>query len=276
MKIFVLAGMVAAIAATASSSRAQVLFRDDFNGTALDTSKWAVGNWKLGRTQLGKVPVIRGGFARMAFDTFNPRNAGHSFKGTEIDSIQPFSLGEGVEFEARVRVNPSSEGLVTSFFTYSSRNVDGVDFSDEIDFEFLSKQTHKPPYSSTSAQLTTYRAFNNARADYSDPLQSSTENVRVPALNLTRFNTFLVRWLPNRVEWLVNGKIVKTSFAAVPEQPMKLCLNFWAPDKGWDEAFSGLLLPELTKLKMRTAFYDVDYVEVRRVPSTPIPSIPGS
>jgi len=269
MKFLVLAGIAALLGATGSSAHAQVLFRDDFSGTTLDTSKWSVGNWQLGRTQLGKTPVIAGGFARMTLETFNPRNAGHSFLGTEIDTKTPFSVGEGVEFEARVRVNRSSEGLVTSFFTYSARDVNGESLSDEIDFEFLSKQTHKAPFSSTSTQLTTYRGFNNTLLNYDDPAQSNTQNVRVAGLNLSRFNTFLIRWLPDRVEWLVNGQLIKTSFAAVPEQDMRMCLNFWAPDSKWDEAFSSLLLPAPSKLKMRAAFYDVDYVEVRRTVSAP-------
>lgn len=246
-------------------AQAQVLFRDDFRGSSLDKSKWSIGGWLLGRTQLGKVPVVAHGFARLTLETFNPRNAGRSFFGTEIDTIQQFARGEGLEFECRVRVNPSPEGLVTSFFTYSSRNEGGKTLSDEIDFEFLSSQTRKPPLSSTSTQLTTYRAFDNTSANYDDPAQSNTENMRVPRLDLSRFNTFLMRWLPDRVEWRVNGKLVKTSFSAVPEQDMNVCLNFWAPDKNWGEAFSSSLLPAKHKQEMLSVYYDVDYVEVRRV-----------
>lgn len=248
-----------------NSADAQVLLRDDFNGTSLDAAKWSVADWKLGRTQLGLTPVVGGGFARLKFETFNPRGASVTFLGTEIDSNQDFLLLSGIEFEARVRVNASPAGLVTSFFTYQAHQIDGEDFSDEIDFEFLSNQTAKPPPGGTPIQLTTYRAFNNTRPNYEDANRINGQSVRVKKINLNRFNTFVIRWLPNRVEWLVNGRTVRVAQTAVPEQAMKICLNFWAPEKSWVEAFSDSLVPEETATKNRVFYYDVDYVEVRRI-----------
>ena len=265
MKSTHLLGIVIVLGAMSNSANAQVLLRDNFNGKSLDAGKWSVANWKLGRTQLGLTPVVADGFARMKFETFDPRGAGITFLGTEIDSIQTFSLGAGIQFETRVRVNSSPTGLVTSFFTYAARQVGAERFSDEIDFEFLSKQTRIPPLASPPIHLTTYRAFNNTRPNYDDANQISGQDIRIAGLNLNRFNTFTIRWLPNRVIWLVNGRVVRTALTAVPQQNMKICLNFWAPEKSWAEAFSDLLVPAKNVQENRAAYYDVDYVEVRRI-----------
>ena len=265
MKILTTLTGIAFMGTLASAANAQVLLRDDFNGTALDSSKWSVGNWKLGRTQLGLAPVVAGGIARLKFETFDPRAAGGSFAGTEIDSNLTFSLGSGVEFETRVRMNTPVAGLVSSFFTYQQQTVNGEIFNDEIDFEWLSKHTLKPPSAGTPVQLTTYRAFNNTKPIYEDATQISSEKALVAGLNLKRFNTFLIRWLPDRVEWLVNGRLVRTAQTAVPQGEMKICLNFWAPESSWAEAFSPALVPAQTARQNRVLFYEVDYVEVRRI-----------
>lgn len=257
--------VAAALGFLIGSADAQVLLRDDFNGTSLDAAKWSVADWKLGRAQLALTPVVADGFARLKFETFNPKSAGVTFVGTEIDSKQDFSLMSGIEFEARMRVGASPAGLVTSFFTYKARRVDAENFSDEIDFEFLSNQMTEPPPGGTPIQLTTYRAFNNTRPNYEDASRINGQSVRVARINLNRFNTFVIRWLPNRVEWLVNGRTVRVAQTAVPEEAMKICLNFWAPEKSWVEAFSDSLVPEKTAAKNRVFHYDVDYVEVRRI-----------
>ena len=272
-----LAAVAVALTAMTSSASAQVLLRDDFGGASLDEAKWTVGTWKLGRTQLGPKPTVAGGMARLKFETFDPRHAGQSFVGTELDSKQLFALGpgqgHGVEFEARVRVNRSAPGLVASIFTYKARDIGGQNLSDEIDFEFLSneflsKQPTSAPRAGPPIQLTTYREFNNTSPNYEDKSRISAQSVPVAGLNLARFNTFLIRWLPDRVEWLVNGRLIRTSVVAVPQREMHICLNFWAPEKSWGEAFSDSLQPAKTAAANRVSFYDVDYVEVRRV-STP-------
>ena len=99
----------------ADASAQTVLLQDDFNSSVLNSQNWKIGNWRLGRTQLGNTPVfgLEGttSFARLTFDTYQ-------FKGTEIYSLQSFSRGNGLEIEARVRLNNLPSGLVTSLFTY--------------------------------------------------------------------------------------------------------------------------------------------------------------
>lgn len=248
---------------SATSADGEVLFRDDFEGTLLDDSKWSVADWQLDRTQLGNAPVISGGMAHLRFDTFNPHHPGRSFFGTEIDSEQEFPLGNGLEFEARVRVNLLPAGLVTSLFTYVDWQNGSNDYSDEIDFEFLSTQIKKALPSGDPVAITTYRAFNNTHPNYDDVSQTSSENLNVPGLNLTQFNTVLIRWLPDHVEWLVNGRLIRSTTNAVPTVATRICLNFWAPSRAWGEAFSKLLVPARNARRNHTYYYDIDYVEVR-------------
>ncbi|MFM7322658.1 MAG: hypothetical protein ACKO5K_14215, partial [Armatimonadota bacterium] len=91
-----LAALAAAATVGAPAHAQTVLWRDDFNGTSLDATKWNLGTWRLGRTQLGNSPVVGGGIARLTFDTYG-------FKGTEIWSKGLVSRGNGLEIAARVR-----------------------------------------------------------------------------------------------------------------------------------------------------------------------------
>ena len=76
-----------------------VLLRDDFDGSALDTAKWFVpigSGTFFGRTQIrppSEVLTVAGGVIRLQVDTFNPtaEEAGDSFWGSEIDTIETFS-----------------------------------------------------------------------------------------------------------------------------------------------------------------------------------------
>jgi lysophospholipase L1-like esterase len=243
-----------------------ILFRDDFDGPGLDAAKWSLGTWMLGRTRLGNSPVVSGGIARLKFDTFNAADPSRSFRGTEIFSHALFTRGQGIELEARVRVNAMPAGLVSSFFTYVFRQTGGVDYSDEIDFEFLSKQIASSPATSDPVLTTTWNNWNNTTQIYTDPNTYNSQSVSVTGLNLAQFNTVLIRWLPDRVEWRVNGQLVRVATTAVPDEATPIRLNFWAPASGWTDAYSNKLTPAKNVRQNQTYYYDVDYVEVRTIP----------
>ena len=88
----------------------------------------------------------------------------------------------------------------------------------------------------------------------------------MPGLKLDVFNTIVIRWLPKRVEWLVNGQVIRTALTAVPDEQTKIRLNFWAPAGGWNDAYSNKLVPAKNARLNQTYYYDVDYVEVRAIP----------
>jgi beta-glucanase (GH16 family) len=255
-----------AAVATTPAVRAADLFRDDFNGAALDTGNtWNIGNWQLGRTQLGLTPSLSGGNAELLHDTYNPSNPGGTFKGTEIYSQKLFTRGSGPEFEARVRTNtPMPSGLVTSFFTYNF--VPGSpNLADEIDFEFLTQQINASAAGTDPVLATTWNNYRTNGTNFDDPNVHSSQNINVTPLDLSQFNTFKIRWLPDRVEWYVNDVPLRTSLYAVPDLAAPIRANFWAPAGDWPDAYNMNFKPTATLAANQSYKYDVDYIAVRRM-----------
>jgi beta-glucanase (GH16 family) len=142
----------------------------------------------------------------------------------------------------------------------------GTDFSDEIDFEFLSRQIASSPATSDPVLTTTWSNWNNSTQIYTDPATYNSQSVNVAGLNLTQFSTIVIRWLPDRVEWRINGQLIRTATTAVPDEATNIRLNFWAPASGWTEAYSNKLTPAKNVRQNQTHYYDVEHVEVRTIP----------
>jgi beta-glucanase (GH16 family) len=254
------------MSAAPAPTRAADLFRDDFDGTSLNTSaNWSIGTWQLGRTQLGFTPTVAGGITRLRLDTYNPSNPGGTFRGSEILSKQLFSRGSGIEFEARVRVNPLPSGLVTSFFTYNSTVKNGVTVADEIDFEFLSKHINASASTIDPVLLTTWNDYKVDGSNFGDPNVHSSVNYNMAGLDLSQFNTVKIRWLPDRVQWYVNDVPVRTSLLAVPDQPTPIRANFWAAGTDWPDAYSTAIAPTNNPALNATYLYDIDHIAVRKL-----------
>lgn len=247
-------GIASMASLTPAHADGTVVLREDFNGSQLDSTVWAVGTWKLGRTQLGNVPAVAGGLAQLTFNTYR-------FTGSEIYTRRNFALGNGVEFEARVRSNHLPSGLVTSLFTYNTQN----NLSDELDIEFLSKQVN---LSATGAPMlmTTWNNWDEAHPTYGDGIHHSSQSKVITGLDVNLFHTYTIRWLPGRTEWLVDGVLVASSTLAQPDLAAPLRINFWAPASTWTEAYDARLKPVGNKRQNKTYFYDVDWVEVRQLP----------
>jgi beta-glucanase (GH16 family) len=231
-----------------------VIFHDEFDGTALDASKWNLGTWTLGRTHLGNSPVVADGIARLTFDTYG-------FKGTEIWSKSLFSLGSGLEIEARVRLNNLPSGLVTSLFTY---NTSGR-LSDEIDIEILSKQVNLSS-GGDPILLTTWNDWSEARPTYDDGVHHWNIWQIIPGLDVNEWHDYTIRWLPGRTEWLLDGILVASSDKAQPNLSTYVRLNFWAPASSWTDAYDARLKPARRARDNVRHYYDVDWIEVRQLP----------
>jgi beta-glucanase (GH16 family) len=261
---FVAPSLALLLAAISSpTTTAADLLRDDFNGSSLNSSNWGIGTWWLGRTQLGNTPQITGGLARLKLDTYNPTTPG-TFRGSEIWSNTQFARGtNGLELEARVRVNTVPNGLVTSFFTYAARLNFNPPLADEIDFEHVSNTHNAAPAGSKPILLTTWNDFRTDGSNFWDPNVHNSTSVVVPGLDLAQFNTYRIRWLANRVEWYVNGQLLRTATQAVSTDPMNVRLNFWAPASDWPAAHSASLVPVTSAAANTSYLYDVDFVAVR-------------
>lgn len=254
-------------AAAEAAAAGTTLFRDDFNGTTFDTSRWMVGTWGMHRTRFGNAPTVADGLATLKLDTHNPSAPGSLFRGTEILSRQVFERGAtGLEYEARLRLRPQADGLISAFYTFNYEPGTANATSDEIDFEFLSKWTNAtPPGAGDRVLMTTYNDWNAKTSRHFDQVHHSDARPRVPGLDLEQFNTFTMRWLPDRTEWLINGQKVHATASALADEPMPIKFNFWAPNSGWADAYSADLVPTADPAANRSFFYDVDYALVRTV-----------
>ena len=258
--------LTAAVATTAGvrALRAADLLRDDFDAASLNTGTWSLGTWQLGRTQLGFTPALSGGSVHLRHDTYNPSNPGGTFKGTEIYSNQLFTRGSGLEFEARVRTNALTSGLVTSFFTYNTTG-NNPPLADEMDFEFLSKEINASGAGSDPVLATTWNNYRTDGSNFGDPNVHSSVDVNVSPLDLSQFNTIKIRWLPDRVQWYVNNVPIRTSIYAVPDLAAPIRANFWAPGNEWPDAYNSSFVPTANAGLNQSYLYDIDYIAVRRI-----------
>ncbi|HZZ41697.1 MAG TPA: family 16 glycosylhydrolase [Tepidisphaeraceae bacterium] len=252
------------LSATPAFSAGTEIFHDDFN--SFSTSNWSVASWTTphDRTQWGPTPLtptISSGAATLKLNTYNPASPGTYLQGTEIVSKTLYSLNTGLEFEARVRTNTSTPGIITAFYLYGAH---GTDLSDETDFEFATNDNANT--SPDSAYLTNWNDWSSSSDPNNTAVHSSTHPA-VPGLDVTTYNTFMIRWLPDRTEWYINNTLVRTTTQAVPNDPMNLIFNIWAPDSSWSSAYSSSLQPTATASANVTSTMDIDYALVRQIPA---------
>jgi hypothetical protein len=209
------------------------------------------------------VPLtVAGGVIRLQLDTYNPSALvpGDSFFGSEIDTLESYAVEEGLEFEARVRlVSPLPAGLVGALFSFVYLPPSGT--RDEIDFELLSNDL----VAARERVLT--NVFDND--DFSQPGDKAF--VDVAGLDLDAFHVYRVRWLADRVQWFVDGALVREELGTVPDDPMNVRLNLWAPDASFVEAYDASLQPATTPEENEVFFAEMDWVEIRR--PEPLPGL---
>jgi hypothetical protein len=258
--------LLCALALLHATSRAvsaqSTIFQDEFNHRTLDTSSWRVYSIyeTMHRTQYGLEPTMQSeagaGYARFYMDTYHPDPAyrGRLTRGSGMTTYVNFGLGGGVEFEARVRGTNVPRGAVFAFFPYGDKDPGSGRLNDEIDFEIV---TNWP----TNQLLTNVWNDGNTGASRDTPPAAAN-------YNWTQWTTYRARWYADRVEWYINDVWVRTEYVRspnrVPDDPMALHLNFWAPDASWpDAADLGALVPVSAPAQNTCYFFDVDYVRVR-------------
>jgi hypothetical protein len=254
-----------------------VVFRDDFNtgvGTnnMPDPSVWVTNHpeswwWVQGRTFFpspiyhpdGPFPRVENGICTIEHHTYNPYDLSPTpwtFLGGEIHTIMEFEPTSAYRFEARVRCNHYPNGLVTSFFTYG---YDGEN-SDEIDFEFVSNKTNDDVHYPNGDPVLT-NIWNESQQWWDYKIDG----------NLNDWNTFRIYWYPGeRVEWTwldpLNGEVLlrsETDLSRIPDEPMALFFNFWAPNDLWPDAYDENLQPASNANQNEIFSYEIDYAEVR-------------
>lgn len=120
-------------------------------------------------------------------------------------------------YEVRMRA-ARGDGVVSSFFTYTGPSDDQP--WDEIDIEFLGKNT--------TQMQTNY---------YTNGVGGKEVMIDLGFDAADSFNNYAFEWLPDRINWYVNGQLVHTengSKGPIPSHESKIMVNLW-PGIGVDE-----------------------------------------
>lgn len=203
-------GAAAAVPSAAEPRTPLPAFRETFE--TFDERRWFVSHgwtnggvvnvgWskdqvrhRPGRIDLSLAPIPAAG---------TPHSAGE---------IQARGWGGYGRYEATVRAAAGGPGMVTGFFVYTGPHFD--DPHDEIDFEWLGKDTR-------AVQLN----------HFSDGRPAGGVTVPLDFDAAEEFSTYRFDWLPDRIDWYVDGRLVHSadgSAQRLPEPPAKLFFDIWA------------------------------------------------
>lgn len=277
--------MVALLIGGSSPLKGQtLLLRDDFDDTGIvDPAVWRLpfgteGNF-VGRTQYRGNPAtdmpLQGVAEPLAsdglvmeidLDSFSPIDPGNQFLGTDILTKRNFTRAGGLTIEARMRLKPTAAGgTVGGFFLYDVQGDDppgsGNQVRDEIDWELLGNQVT----GGTQDPASNY--WNDG--PFSGPGSGGDfEFHDVSGFDLSQFHDYRVEWTPGQLQWFVDNSLVRTATANVPDDPMKLHFNLWAPDSDFSQAYDAALQPTASANANTTFQVQVDHVEVNRVNTT--------
>lgn len=221
---------------TGAGANPSILLSDDFAGTIVDASNWHIPTWVspidgtfVGQTQFrctqnAPLPVASNGNAIIALDTYNP--TGSSFYGTDLISNQLFTLGQGLIFTVRAKMDaPIPAGIVGGIFLYAPPASTGNTLHDEIDFELLSNDPNN----------VWTNIYGNEPLGVGHPA-----SYPYPSGSATDYHTYQIQWLPSQVSWYIDGTLVRTvaTQSPIPAGPMYGHLNIWVPGSDFAAAYN--------------------------------------
>lgn len=221
-----------------ATSTPVTIFSDHFDGTGTaDSAKWKIPYWTgptdgtyVGRTQFrcsqnSSLPTVSNSNVNITLQSYNP--TGFSFYGYDLISNRTFTPGNGLNIKFRAKSNGVSPGTVGGLFLYALKPGSNT-LHDEIDFEIIGNDPS--------------RIHTNVYAN--EPLGAGHPSAHTyEAGTIADYHTYEINWLGDKVEWLVDGKSIRTEAGHVPTDPMYLHLNMWAPASDWFEAYSASIQP---------------------------------
>lgn len=260
------------------------MLRDGFGGTSLDGNLWGTydESQSLQRTRFGFSPQIisEGGlsFARLQLDSYNPDFRGQ-FKGTELFSRRRFARGNGLEISARLRAPNLPPGIIFAFFgiydRFTGTPSDATYLKDEIDFEFLTAQQEQfsPGGKRNRLYLNIWDRWNLRDGfdidDIDTPTSVRTDKTYALAKDASydyaNWNTYTLRWFPDRTEYYLNGVLERTEREVRPTESLSVHFNMWTGTPDFNQACSASLVPATSAGANKSYFFDVDFVTVRDI-----------
>ncbi|HQK17855.1 MAG TPA: glycoside hydrolase family 16 protein [Polyangiaceae bacterium] len=205
-----------------SETGPQPSFRDDFDGTEIDSAVWQVATWNEhgGKTGKERCYVQNGHLVlEFVYDTAYYQANG-LFLSSAIQTRETFLYGK---WEARLK--PAEQpGILNSFYTIDWG--DGSGTKEEIDIEFLTKS-----FKGSTGQV--------HYAVHAAGKSSFDTNPDVPlAFNPSAdFHIYGFEITPTEIRWTVDGVVMKEYTYVDPypfiTSPYQLKLNAWSQMAGW-------------------------------------------
>ncbi|APT33402.1 MULTISPECIES: family 16 glycosylhydrolase [Methylobacterium] len=195
---------------------------------------WANGDWQGCMWSKQRVRIAKPGELTLALANIAYKE--RPFSCAEIQTHERYGYGT---YEVRMRPGAGS-GMVSAFFTYNGPENGDRRTNDEIDFEFLGKDTGK-------VQLN-YFVGGVGGHDSFDPLGFDAA---------TATADYALEWLPDRLRWYVNGRLLREVRAApdrpLPSHPGKIMLSVWS---GQGQDFASWLGPTVYPGRPVTALFE--------------------
>lgn len=198
-----------------------------------DSERWSkAGIWTNGEmfnaTWYPEQVTISEGTMMLQIDKEDDETASQQYKAGELRTNDFYHYGL---FEVSMKPAKST-GTVSSLFTYTGPwDWDG-DPWDEIDIEFLGKDTTKIQFNYFTNGVGGNEHYHELGFDAADD-----------------FNTYAFEWRPDSIRWFVNGELVHTATENIPQTPQKIMMNLW-PGIGVDEwtgKFNGADTPVISQ-----------------------------
>lgn len=195
-----------------------------------DTDRWSMaGPWTNGdmfnTTWIPEQVTFENGKMQLILDhDEDETEEGIPYKSGELRTNDFYQYGL-----YEVNMKPvASEGTVSSFFTYTGPWDWDNDPWDEIDIEFLGKDT-------TRIQFNYFTDGVGGNEHYHDLGFDASES----------FNTYGFDWREDSITWYVNGEAVYTATENIPQTPQKIMMNLWPGIgvDGWTGVFDDADIP---------------------------------
>ncbi|MBU6474405.1 MAG: family 16 glycosylhydrolase [Alphaproteobacteria bacterium] len=174
---------------------------------------WANGDWQSCEWRADALSATHGNLRLRLSDK------GGKLRHYGCAEIHSAALTRYGRYEARLRAAEGS-GLNTAFFVYVGPPV-GVPSHDEIDFEFLGRDTH-------AVEVTYWR--------HGKKLDHTVVPLGYDAA--AAFHDYAFAWSPSAIHWYVDGRLVHetTTGAPMPDNAMRIYLSLWsgaAAENAW-------------------------------------------
>ena len=218
------------IATSPSPCNSPIVFNDDFDGSALNTSLWSTqyGSGGGGEQQYyGPNAFSFGNSILSIIATKTPAN-GYPYTSGIIQTRGKYAQLYG-RFEIKTKI-PKGQGYWPAFWILPAT----PDFPVEVDvFENLGKDTH------TIYMTNHYKGTNGSNQSngfgYYSPVDLSAD-----------FHTYTLDWSSTRLTWYLDGKQVFTTTQNIPHVPMFIIANLavgghWGGNPDSTTVFPGLM-----------------------------------